>query len=300
MILRLSDPIWAFLGLNEMNRFEWSQLGNIWNISIQVHWRNWWAAGSQVLKRGDQATCSRNVPMKGVQELYSKTHVQQTNKLLDKCFKKELFKNRAASMQWKIVFSEHRTKICCKNGVYIIKCRPEKSPRHIQYMCATIKKTLRHSIAGLYPDCSHHRCKGFGLPQKFSRKPQTPHVDQVRWTLRSLQPIQLIVARPCTCLECLEHLLWRVRPTDHNVEEAGRLKCTKNVRNWGALDFHKIWIHQLYAVWAFHQSAIFRQLHSISPLGIRTWSLVNFSSMKPGFAATSWTKCCFAAWQKLF
>ena len=57
------------------------------------------AAGSQVLKRGDQATCSRNVPMKGVQELYSKTHVQDTNKLLDKCFKKELFKNRAASMQ---------------------------------------------------------------------------------------------------------------------------------------------------------------------------------------------------------
>ena len=138
--LRLSDSIWAFLGLNEMNRFEWSQLGNIWNISIQVHWRNWLAAGSQVLKRGDQATYSKHVPMKGVQELYSKTHVQQTNKLLDKCFKKELFKNRAASMQWKIVFSEHRTKICCKNGVYIIKCRPEKSPRHVQYMCATIKK----------------------------------------------------------------------------------------------------------------------------------------------------------------
>ena len=48
------------------------------------------AAGSQVLKRGDQATCSRNVP-KGVQELYSKTHVQDTNKVLDKCFKKELY-----------------------------------------------------------------------------------------------------------------------------------------------------------------------------------------------------------------
>ena len=106
------------------------------------------------------------------------------------------------------------------------------------------KKTLRHSIAGLYPDCSHHRCKGFGLPQKFSRKPQTPHVDQVRWTLRSLQPIQLIVARPCTCLECLEHLLWHVPLMDHNVDgEAERLKCTKNVRNSGALDFHKIWIH---------------------------------------------------------
>ena len=55
------------------------------------------AAGSQVLKRGDQATCSRNAPMKGVQELYSKTHVQETN--VDECFKKELFKNRAASLQ---------------------------------------------------------------------------------------------------------------------------------------------------------------------------------------------------------
>ena len=53
-------------------------------------------------------------------------------------------------------------------------------------------QTLRHSIAGLYPDCTHHRCKGLGLPQQFCRKPQTPHVDQIRWTLRSLQPIQLM------------------------------------------------------------------------------------------------------------
>ena len=71
-----------------------------------------------MFNRSHQATCSRNVPKKGVQELYSKTHVQETN--VDKCFKKELFKNRAASLQWKVVFNEHRTKTCCKNGVYMV------------------------------------------------------------------------------------------------------------------------------------------------------------------------------------